>query len=322
MPVFNCRQYIEESVNSILNQTFTDFEFLIIDDCSMDGTFEYLQRLTDHRINLIRKPKNTGYTISLNLGLKMATGEYIARMDGDDISLPERFEKQVAFMDENPEVVVCGGAYEAIGSSFKFIPKCTNEDIVLDLMSVSVIAHPTAFFRNSILKKNNITYKKEYEPAEDYKMWTFLSEYGNLANLTDVVLHYRMHPNQTSSVRAKLQGEMANLIAFEFVKKLSNNNENIDFFFKAKLKTIDDLKKYEEVEADVISTLNGRGIKTINKFFLERKEQFLKQSLTENKYSLTIAKNKLQLLLKSRQLLGNIFICKYLIRSLKYSIVR
>jgi glycosyltransferase involved in cell wall biosynthesis len=322
MPVYNCRPYIEESVNSIFNQTYTDFEFIIIDDCSTDGTYEYLSALKDPRLNLISKPKNTGYTVSLNMGLEIAKGEYIARMDGDDISLLDRFAKQVEFMDKNLDIIVCGGAYEAIGSDFKFIPKYTNDDIAYDLMSLSPIAHPTSFFRNSILKKNNIKYNKEYEPAEDYKMWSSLSEYGKLANLKDVLLYYRVHPNQISSIRAKSQEETTKLIAYEHLKKLSKDNENFNFYFKVELNSIEDLIKYENVESDIILTLKERGIKINDRFFLDRKILFVKRRLYMNKLSIIEAKNNLNLLFKFRPILGNIFICKYLIKSLIYSIIR
>jgi glycosyltransferase involved in cell wall biosynthesis len=205
MPVYNCRLYIEDSVSSILKQTVSDFEFIIIDDCSNDGTFEYLKSLTDRRITVVRKPKNTGYTVSLNMGLQLAKGNYVARMDGDDISLPDRFEMQVEFMDKNPDVAVCGGGYRVIGSDIEFIPKLSNDEMVLDLLSLTPIAHPTAFLRNNILKKNNIQYSPEYEPAEDYKLWTVLSNYGKLANIKDIILLYRKHPNQTSSLRGVTQ---------------------------------------------------------------------------------------------------------------------
>lgn len=316
MPVFNCRQYIEDSVNSILNQTFSDFEFLIIDDSSTDGTFEYLKSLTDPRITLIRKPQNTGYTVSLNIGLKMAKGKYIARMDGDDISLSDRFAKQVTFMDANPDIIVCGGGYEAIGSDFKFIPKTSNEDIVLEMMSFSPIAHPTVFLRNSILKNNNIQYNTKYEPAEDYQLWMILSEYGKLANLSDVLIYYRIHQNQTTNLRVNAKNELTKLIAFEYIKNLSKSNENADLFCKGKLKTVEDLKKYENVEAIVISTLNERGIKANDRFLLERKKQFLKQSLIYRNYSLQRALKDLKLMFKCRILLGSKFISKYLIKSL------
>ena len=318
MPVYNCRQYIEESVNSILNQTFSDFEFIIIDDCSTDGTFEYLKSLTDPRITLLRKPQNTGYTISLNMGLKIAKGKYIARMDGDDISLSDRFAKQVSFMDANPDIIVCGGGYEAIGSDFKFIPKTSNEDIVLDLMSFSPFAHPTVFLRNIILKENNIQYDTQYEPCEDYKLWITLSEYGKLANLCDILLYYRIHQNQTSIVRVNAQIEITKLIAFEYIKKLSKGNENTNLFYQGKLETSEDLKKYENVEANIKSTLKERGILANNKFFLERKGQHLIQSFEHGRYSILQAMKDIKLMFSYRSLLSNNFIIKYLVKSLLY----
>jgi glycosyltransferase involved in cell wall biosynthesis len=316
MPVFNCCEYIEESVSSIINQTFTDFEFLIIDDCSTDGTFEYLKSLSDQRINLIRKPENTGYTVSLNMGLHLAKGKYIARMDGDDISFPDRFAKQVAYMDNNPDVIVCGGGYKAIGSDFKFIPKSSYDDIIIDLLSFTPIAHPTVFLRNNILKNNNILYNPEYEPAEDYKMWTILSEYGKLANLNDILLYYRVHQNQTSKIRINSQKEISKLISFEYIRKLSKNNEYIDLFYKIKIETIDDFKKYEKVEAVVKSTLKERGIKKTDNFFLERKKPYLNQVLINRTYNILQVFKNLKLLFRYRLVLGNGLIIRYIIRSL------
>ena len=316
MPVYNCRQYIADSVNSIINQTFSEFELIIIDDGSSDGTYEYLQTISDPRIILIRKPQNSGYTVSLNMGLQMAKGEYIARMDGDDISFTDRFAKQVEYMDDNKDVVVCGGGYEVIGSDNKFIPKTFNEEIVLDLLSCTPIAHPTVFIRNRVLKKHNIQYNTKYEPAEDYKLWTVLSEYGKLANLKDIILYYRIHQNQTSSVRSNSQLEIGKLISLEYIRKLSKGNLNADMFCCNKLKTVADVKKYETVEADIISNLSGRGIKTNDKFFAVRKKQYLKQSLSQTMYSLPQAFRDMKLLFCYRFTLGNRFIIKYLAKSL------
>ena len=134
MPVYNCEAYVGEAIDSILGQSFTDFEFLIIDDASNDNTVSVIQSFTDSRIRLIEKPRNTGYTNSLNYGLTIAKGEYIARMDGDDISLPERFAKQVTFMDAYPEVVACGTTYSIIGSSeIKNVP-LNHDDIKVQLL--------------------------------------------------------------------------------------------------------------------------------------------------------------------------------------------
>jgi glycosyltransferase involved in cell wall biosynthesis len=318
MPVFNCIQYIKESVDSIINQTFKEFEFIIIDDCSTDGTFEYLQNLSDPRINLIRKAQNSGYTNSLNMGLKIAKGVYIARMDGDDISLPDRFAKQISFMDENSDTVVCGGGYEAIGLDFKFVPKSSNDEIVLELMYCSPFAHPTVFMRNNILKEYNIQYNPKYEPAEDYKLWTKLSEYGKLANLNDVLLYYRVHQNQTTNLRSNSQREITKLITFEYLKNLSKNNINTDIFCKINIDTKEDLKKYENVEVDIKTTLKERGIIINDTFFLNRKIMYLKNSLIHKRNTIPQALKDLKFIFRFRHLLDNKFIIKHLAKCFIY----
>lgn len=151
MPVFNCELYIKDAVDSILNQTYNNFEFLIIDDASTDETVSIIKAYTDSRIKLIEKPINTGLTNSLNQGLKLAKGKYIARMDGDDISLPERFEKQITFLEKNPEVVLCGSWFNVIGSELVIKTPENYEDIKLALLKGNCIAHPSVMMRNKFL---------------------------------------------------------------------------------------------------------------------------------------------------------------------------
>ena len=118
MPTYNTElSILKEAVESILTQTVPDFEFIIIDDGSANGSDEYLNSLRDERIRIIRNPQNIGITKSLNIGLKEATGKYIARMDADDISMPTRFEKQYAYMESHPDVVMCGSWMEDFGQS-------------------------------------------------------------------------------------------------------------------------------------------------------------------------------------------------------------
>ena len=198
MPVYNCVAYIRESVESILQQTFADFEFIITDDHSTDGTYEYLQTVTDKRIQLTRKPKNSGYTNSLNMGLEMAKGIYIARMDGDDIALPERLEKQVSFMNNNPNVAVSGCFYKMLGTDTIVEMPVTNEEAkVVAIMHVPV-AHPTVIMRREVLIKHHFIYNEKYEPAEDYDLWTRILEVADIENLPEVLLQYRRHAQQES----------------------------------------------------------------------------------------------------------------------------
>lgn len=119
MPVYNCSKYIHSSTTSILNQTFSDIELIIIDDCSTDNTVDIIKTFNDKRIVLIVKQKNSGITNSLNYALDIAKGKYIARMDGDDISNIDRLEKQYEFMEGHPDVVLCGGGYEVIKFNYE-----------------------------------------------------------------------------------------------------------------------------------------------------------------------------------------------------------
>ena len=259
MPVYNCVAYIKESVASILTQTFTDFEFFIIDDHSTDGTYEYLQTLTDARIQLIRKPQNSGYTVSLNMGLDLAKGEYIARMDGDDIALPERFAKQVIFMDNNLDVVVCGSSYQLMGTdTIISMPVSFEATKVEALMNVPV-AHPTVFIRRNVLIQHQLRYNPIYEPTEDYDLWTRILEIGKIENLPGSLLLYRKHSQQESITKYNRLIEVSNQIRKEQLNKiLSFQDKCYDILFSVNVLTrqsiqIDkkSLKKIIELLTDI-----------------------------------------------------------------------
>jgi glycosyltransferase involved in cell wall biosynthesis len=228
MPVYNCELYIREAVDSILNQTYSDFEFLIIDDASTDETVAIIKTYNDSRIQLIQKSINTGLTNSLNHGLKIAKGKYIARMDGDDISLPERFAKQVAFLDANPDVVLCGTNFSIIGTEKVINLPEKNKDIKLALLKGNCIAHPSVMIRNCTLEQFAILYDSNTEPAEDYDLWVRLLEIGKLFNLQEELLNYRVHNTQVSQKREMEQIQSALESRFKLLKYLNytfNDNE-------------------------------------------------------------------------------------------------
>ncbi len=226
MPVYNCEKYIFESVKSVLNQTFTDFELIIIDDCSTDATLSIIKSINDSSIILIEKPKNSGYTDSLNHGISIAKGTYIARMDGDDICMPERFEKQVAFLNANREVILCGTAIQIIGSDKVLKHPLKHEEILVKLCFGTSFCHPSIMVRKEILLENN--YNKNFEPAEDYELWTRLAFLGKLANLDTVLLQYREHPNQISNTNTSVQLNNALTAKLQMLNHLSV----LDFFTK------------------------------------------------------------------------------------------
>lgn len=207
MPTYNTDvPILREAVDSILAQTFRDFEFLIIDDCSTNESVEYLNTLTDPRIRIIRNETNMGITKSLNIGFREAKGKYIARMDSDDISFPQRFEKQLAFMESHPDVIVCG-AYpilfsDELSAGKQWEVKTEIKD--MDSYRVKMLfrnpgpAHPTAFFNREMLARHHISYDEELVYAQDYGMWRTVSRYGRVYNLPEALLFRRMSENQIS----------------------------------------------------------------------------------------------------------------------------
>jgi glycosyltransferase involved in cell wall biosynthesis len=221
LPCYNAAAFIEETLHSVLNQTFVDFECLVIDDASTDQTCALVERIAaqDARVKLFRKEQNTGYTESLNMGIGLARGRYIARMDADDICMPQRFEKQVAFMEANPGCVMCGSAYRLIHNNHTVQGPVTHSDIMLGLLYGNVFCHPSVMIRNEILRKNNIRYDTRYEPSEDYSMWVHLSNFGTLANLPDVLLAYRLHPESVSNSRSLVQKKLADEIRMSIIQK-------------------------------------------------------------------------------------------------------
>jgi glycosyltransferase involved in cell wall biosynthesis len=200
MPVYNCELYIKEAIDSILSQTFSDFEFLIIDDASADRTVSIIKSYIDSRIKLIEKPLNTGLINSLNLGLQMAKGIYIARMDGDDISLPNRFAKQVAFLDANQDITVCGSCYTVIGNDTTVQLPEHHDAIKLAFLKGNCMAHSSIMMRKQSKDALPIVYDSSKETAEDFDLWVRLALQGSLLyNLQEVLFQYRMHNSQVSN---------------------------------------------------------------------------------------------------------------------------
>jgi glycosyltransferase involved in cell wall biosynthesis len=205
MPVYNAERYIEEAIESILGQTFSDFEFLIMDDGSADRTLAILERYAtqDARIRLSRR-LNAGLVPCLNEMLHQARGELIARMDADDIALPERFARQVEFLRSHPEVDVVGGAQEHIDSKGRLLTVYhdfqEHEEIQECGMRGSCpINHPSVMMRRkAVLAVGG--YRAEMT-AEDLDLWLRMGECGRLANLPDVVTRYRLHKSSLSASR-------------------------------------------------------------------------------------------------------------------------
>ena len=199
MPAYNAEKYIGESIKSILNQTFIDFEFIIINDGSRDRTKEIILSYSDDRIVYLENEMNSGIVVTLNKGLEYATGEYIARMDADDIAVAERLEKQIEFMEKNKDVGVLGTGICIFGEDVHEQARVftTNpEQLKAELIFNSCIAHPTVMMRSNILKNNGLSYDLEYAGAEDYNLWWKIAKISQIATIPDLLLKYRIHSSQ------------------------------------------------------------------------------------------------------------------------------
>ncbi|MBC7409535.1 MAG: glycosyltransferase, partial [Arcicella sp.] len=246
--------YIQIAAESILNQTYTDFEFLIIDDASTDSTLSILKSLNDNRIQLIEKPVNSGYTNSLNYGLQLAQGDYIARMDADDISYPERFAKQIAYLEAHPEVVVCGTTYKIVDNDKQITLPTKHEAIKIGLLWGNCISHPSVMIRKKVLNDFSIQYDTSKEPAEDYDLWVRLLSFGKLHNLEEVLFEYRIYNNQVSRKRAEEQSKNDVAAKFKLLRYLNLKWDEMEYEFlerqfgKTGVISFQDIKIFKQIQ--------------------------------------------------------------------------
>lgn len=199
--------WIQLAIDSILTQTFTDFEFIIINDKPDRLELKELLECNaakDSRIRIHINPENIGLTKSLNVGLKLCTGKYIARMDADDVSLPERFAKQVAMMDSNPEIGVCGTYIKTFGEKEHIITYPERHEQCFIFFD-SPFAHPVVMMRREVLDTNDISYDSQFKYAQDFDLWERLYSITQFANIPEILLYYRISGNQVTSAKAKDQ---------------------------------------------------------------------------------------------------------------------
>jgi glycosyltransferase involved in cell wall biosynthesis len=215
MPVYNAGNDLTEAIQSILNQTYRDFEFVIVNDGSTDQSLNVLQSFQDTRIRIINNESNKGLIASLNIGLEKCIGEYIIRMDQDDISLPQRIEKQVEFLDNNPEYGLVGTWFEDFGEQIESkVVKYSSDDTEIRIRHLyqTHISHPTAAIRTSVLRKNELRFDPEYVHGEDYEFWVRISEYCKLSNIQELLVLKRDHPKNISNKYAQTMQDTCNKV--------------------------------------------------------------------------------------------------------------
>lgn len=222
MPAYNSEKYIAEAIDSILNQTFTDFEFIIINDGSTDNTAKIIRNYArkDLRIRFINNRQNRGFIKRLNDCLDLASGEYVAKMDSDDISLPTRLEKQVEFLDSHPDIGMVGCGLQAFDKG-DFIKTHPAKIGLVD----ALIEIPTTIFmaRRSLIEQNKLRFNPDFIACEDYEFYAQFIKHANIANIPDVLYKYRWHGNNISIKKRDIQSKNTKLVQQELAQHLTYN---------------------------------------------------------------------------------------------------
>lgn len=214
MPAYNAAKYLKEAVESILVQTYSDFILLIINDGSTDETESIIQSFSDKRIQYIKNEKNIGLVAALNKGIDLTETEFMARMDADDIAMPERLKMQMKFLENNPDVGVCGTFYEKFGVEQGISVLFENDDeIKANLLFSNGICHPSVIIRTDLLKKNSLRFGVDFDYAdgfghrllelEDYALWHKLKNYTKFHNIPILLLKYRREGQNLSAQNMK-----------------------------------------------------------------------------------------------------------------------
>jgi len=227
MPVYNGEKYLHESIASILTQTFTDFEFLIINDGSIDKSEEIILSYSDPRIIYVKNVENIKLISTLNNGIAISKGKYIARMDADDISLPDRLQEQFIFMETHSEVALCGSWFEEFkdGERTKKIVKYASlhNEIMMKMLYQCHFCHPTIIVRKSMIVTFNTKFDSDFIHAEDYDFFVRVGETFKLANIQKVLLRYRFHEKSVSVQYRDTQIKNSTVIKKRLFKKIGFN---------------------------------------------------------------------------------------------------
>ncbi len=222
---YNDEKFIHEGLEAILAQTFGDFELLVLDDCSTDRTGEIAQSYADPRIVYVRHEKNMGLPLSLNRGFQLARGQYFARMDADDICVPDRFARQYALMEENREITVCGGWMDLFGASDRRVEyPADHARLKSRILFTTPFSHPFVMFRGAFVRDNGVRYSSRMRYAEDYELWLRLAHDAPgccFANIQDVLGFYRIHGKNISLTHAEWQRSVAVAASWTYTKRLA-----------------------------------------------------------------------------------------------------
>ncbi len=230
MAAYNADEYIGAAIESILSQTFSDFELLILDDGSTDRTAEVISSVNDPRLRVIPQGRNLGLPLALNRLVAHARGRYLARMDADDVSLPDRLRDQVEYLNNHPDIDVCAMWCSGFGTSeaVNFTPPATHDELRLELFFGNPIPHPSVMLRRSSIAKGDMLYDPSFRGAEDYDLWARMAERWRFAAIQKTGLRYRFHERQATNQRLEEQRHLSGIARGHLARQLISDASEAD----------------------------------------------------------------------------------------------
>ena len=263
LPAFNAEKYIKSAIQSILNQSYSNFELIILNDGSSDRTGNVIKSFKDARIIYIKNEQNIGLVNTLNKGLKLAKGKYIARMDADDISYADRFSKQYSFLEKNPSYVICSSSRKDFNDSMtkvhiSYMPVSDSAIRISSIFSPP-FTHPSAMFRKDVILKNNLFYDDNFKYSEDYDLWIRMLKYGKGYNFNEALLAYRNTPGSQTSNSIKNHKQRKIIISSIQSKALKSlgielNIDELDFIFYLSLSNYTRQINFNKYSVEFIQT--------------------------------------------------------------------
>ena len=248
IPMYNSERYIKEAIYSIFDQTYQNFEIIIIDDCSTDSSVEIVKNINDNRITLIRnREKNLGSAYCRNLGIDLSKGNYIALMDSDDVSNKKRLQTQFAFLEENKKYGLCSCWYKNFGNSKRVHKYPSNsEEIKLFFLFETLFCQGSAFLRKSVFKDGEIKYNTHFRRSQDYEFWNRLKAYTEFYNIPKVLYYRRVHKRQTTHTRNSYYSDKVRKKNMkQIIKDLSIETSRIDPNSNKQLFGFKELEKWD-----------------------------------------------------------------------------
>ncbi len=221
MPTYNVAPWVDEAIQSVLNQTYKDFDLLVIDDASSDDTLAHVRAINDPRIRIAAFPNNVGLADNLNRGLDLTDTELVARMDGDDIAEPDWLETGIKVLDSHPEVGICSFGFQFFGTKTSLVrfPECHEDSKAQMLFGCTVIV---PVLRRSVFVDHNFRYSTAAFPAEDYMMWSDAYRVTQVYNVQRTLFHYRTHETQISTSKRQAQIEKSNAVRLRMLDWLND----------------------------------------------------------------------------------------------------